>query len=240
MFAVDASQNTVFHNAARNGMLWALAFFLSTEATEHEAISAGDGGGVGIVQEDTARNGGGGVSGGAEDGSGGDPGQGEGCARDGGCSGDPRDDGEGADTEAATAAAFGRRKTRAGSTETENSDNCCGTAGAAAAGETGPAAAATGGHDATMPLDPRVTSLLSRTDCDGHTALDWACYSGHTGVAKLLVEHGLSPWSLDAGGKSCLHWAASQVGRERACLRRLMLLLWPTGRKMIIVVVHGG
>ncbi|CAM9264472.1 unnamed protein product, partial [Ectocarpus sp. 6 AP-2014] len=225
VFAVDANQNTVFHNAARNGMLWALAFFLSTEATKHKAISSGDGGGVGIVQEDTARNGGGGgggVSGGAEDGSGGDPGQGEGCARDGGCSGDPRDDGESADTEAATAAAFGRRKTRAGSTETENSDNCCGTAWAAAAGERGPAAAATGGHDATTPLDPRVASLLSRTDCDGHTALDWACYSGHTGVAKLLVERGLNPWSLDAGGKNCLHWAASQ-GRAETC-RYLVLV----------------
>ncbi|CAN0574676.1 unnamed protein product, partial [Ectocarpus sp. 12 AP-2014] len=90
MFAVDASQNTVFHNAARNGMLWALAFFLSTEATKYKAISAGDGGGIGIVQEDMARNGGGGgVSGGAEDGSGGDPGQGGGCAREGGCHGDP-------------------------------------------------------------------------------------------------------------------------------------------------------
>ncbi|CAN0257168.1 unnamed protein product, partial [Ectocarpus sp. 12 AP-2014] len=226
MFVVDASQNTVFHNAARNGMLWALAFFLSAEATKYKAISAGDGEGVGVVQEDTARNGGGdgggGVSGGAEDGSGGDPGQGGCCARDGGCSGDSRDDGESADTEAATAAAFGRRKTRAGSTETENSDNCCGAAGAAAAGETGPAAGVAGGRGATTPLDPRVASLLSRTDCDGHTALDWACYSGHTGVAKLLVEHGLNPWAVDAGGKNCLHWAASQ-GWAETC-RYLVLL----------------
>lgn len=220
MFAVDASQNTVFHNAARNGMLWALAFFLSAEATKNKALSAGDGRGVGNVQEDTARSGGGG---GAEDGSS-DPGQRGGCPRDGGCSGGSRDEGEGADTEAAAAAAFGRRKARAGSTETENSDNCCGTA-AAATGETDSAAAVTGGHDAmTTPLDPRVASLLSRTDCDGHTALDWACYSGHTGVAKLLVEHGLNPWSLDAGGKNCLHWAASQVRKSCACLRRVLPL----------------
>ncbi|CAN0203640.1 unnamed protein product, partial [Ectocarpus fasciculatus] len=225
MFAVDASQNTVFHNAARNGMLWALAFFLSAEATRNKAINSGDGGGGSraAVQEDTARSGGGG---GAEDGSG-DPDQGGGgCARDGGRGGGPRDDGEGADTElaaaAATAAAFGGRKARAGSTETEDSDNCCGTA-AAATGETDPAAAvAGGGHDVTMPLDPRVASLLSRTDCDGHTALDWACYSGHTGAARLLVEHGLNPWSLDAGGKNCLHWAANQ-GRAETC-RYLVLL----------------
>ncbi|CAM9308665.1 unnamed protein product, partial [Scytosiphon promiscuus] len=32
--AADGSQNTVFHNAARNGRLWAVAFFLSFEASK--------------------------------------------------------------------------------------------------------------------------------------------------------------------------------------------------------------
>ncbi|CAN0574681.1 unnamed protein product, partial [Ectocarpus sp. 12 AP-2014] len=43
-----------------------------------------------------------------------------------------------------------------------------------------------------------------------------------TEVAKLLVEHGLNPWSLDAGGKNCLHWAANQ-GQAETC-RYLVLL----------------
>lgn len=56
-----------------------------------------------------------------------------------------------------------------------------------------------------------VDCLLHRVDCDGHTALDWACYSGQTAVAKLFVANGMDPFSTDSGGRNCLHWAASQA-----------------------------
>lgn len=56
--------------------------------------------------------------------------------------------------------------------------------------------------------------ILRRIDCDRHTALDWACYSGNLGAAKLLIANGLDPWATDGGGKNCLHWAASQVRRR--------------------------
>lgn len=56
-----------------------------------------------------------------------------------------------------------------------------------------------------------VDCLLRRVDCDGHTALDWACYSGQTAVAKLFVANGMDPFSTDSGGRNCLHWAASQA-----------------------------
>ncbi len=150
MFATDSSLNTVLHNAARNGSLWVLAFFLSVEAGGR----AGDGPGI-----STSCGGGRGTAGG--DGVGGGAERKAAVARDGGGGG-----------------------------------------GRVGGGE---------GRTAVVPRDPAVAALLHCTDCDGHTALDWACYSGHTAVARLLVEHGLSPFSTDAGGKTCLHWAASQV-----------------------------
>lgn len=59
------------------------------------------------------------------------------------------------------------------------------------------------------------THLARRTDCDRHTALDWACYSGHVGAARLLIASGLDPSLTDGAGKNCLHWAASQVKAKK-------------------------
>ncbi|CAN0113542.1 unnamed protein product, partial [Hapterophycus canaliculatus] len=69
---------------------------------------------------------------------------------------------------------------------------------------------------------------------DGHTALDWACYSGHAGVARLLVEHGLDPFSTDEGGKNCLHWAASQVGKK------VSGTMEKASRKKVVVAAAGA
>ena len=159
MFATDSSLNTVLHNAARNGSLWATAFFLSVDAGGRRAAAAGDGPDIP-------------TSGGDRDGVVGD--------------------------------VVG---TIHGSAERE-------TSAAREAGDGGGGGGG-GGGKTVVPRDPLVASLLHQTDCDGHTALDWACYSGHTAVARLLVEHGLSPFSTDAGGKNCLHWAASQVRTAR-------------------------
>lgn len=175
MFATDSSQNTVFHNAARNGRLWVLAFFLSVEAAKYAygssgglralvpVSSGGMGRGGGIDQDGSdAQNGGGGGGGGA----------------------------------AAAAVA---------SSDAKKKNISPGKA------QQGQMTVWDGGGDKLMPRDPTVASLLHNTDCDGHTPLDWACYSGHARVARLLVEHGLNPFSTDTGGKNCLHWAASQV-----------------------------
>lgn len=147
----------MFHNAARNGRLWTLAFLLRVEASQYPLLQ-----------------------GNAVEGEGGN-----------------------AATAPATPATAGG--------VTTNSYVGGRVRGGVAIGQNGGDNRAMMMMMMTMVRDPAVASLLRCTDCDGHTALDWACYSGHTGVARLLVEHGLSPFSTDSGGKNCLHWAANQV-----------------------------
>lgn len=164
----------MFHNAARNGKLWVLAFFLSVEAKKY----ASQGSDALVVRAQGLF-----LSGGA--------GRGGGADQDGS---DPQVGGDGG-----AAAISEAKNTNGGKAE-------------------GKMVIWDDDGDRVMPRDATVASLLHCTDCDGHTPLDWACYSGHAGVARLLVEHGLNPFSTDAGGKNCLHWAASQV-RERIITR---------------------
>lgn len=183
----DCSQNTVFHNAARNGRLWAVAFFLSFESSK-DPLRASDAGGNTAAA--TGRGG-----------------------------GEARDDGYGRHTDSGdvmlavgstgggTVDGSGNTNAAGGGAQAGNSRRRDRSGGAAGGGET--RAVLRNGRTATRAAS---SALRRRTDCDGHTALDWACYSGHAGVARLLVEHGLNPFSTDAGGKTCLHWAASQVG----------------------------
>lgn len=177
MFAADSSQNTVFHNAARNGRLWVLAFFLSVELNKYEAhkfSSQGSSTSLVVRAQGSFLSGSAGRGGGAGDG--GSEAQGSGDASGG-----------------AVAASAGAKKSKPAS----NAE--------------GQMVVRDDGGNSSMPRDPTVATLLHCKDCDGHTPLDWACYSGHADVARLLVEHGLNPFSTDAGGKNCLHWAASQV-----------------------------
>lgn len=177
MFAADSSQNTVFHNAARNGRLWVLAFFLSVKPPTYRSQ-----GGIPVPGAQGPFPSSGGTT------------KGNGTGRGGGTDEDGGDGGGGA-----------RGATISDAKKTDP-------AGKKAAGQVVVRGDDGGGGDRPMmSLDPAVASLLHCTDCDGHTPLEWACYSGHAGVARLLVEHGLNPFSTDAGGKNCLHWAASQV-----------------------------
>jgi ankyrin repeat-rich membrane spanning protein len=59
-------------------------------------------------------------------------------------------------------------------------------------------------------------TLLSQADVDNHTALDWACYKGHTNVAEYLMYRGIEPTSVDTNGRNCLHWAAKEGMAETA------------------------
>jgi hypothetical protein len=63
-----------------------------------------------------------------------------------------------------------------------------------------------------LSLCPRnvAESILGQYDVDDHTALDWACYKGHTNVAEYLMYRGLEPTHVDANGRNALHWAAKQ------------------------------
>ena len=58
--------------------------------------------------------------------------------------------------------------------------------------------------------------IVKATDTDGHTALDWACYNGHTNVAEYLMYRGVSPLSCDTNGRNALHWAAKENHPETA------------------------
>ena len=59
-------------------------------------------------------------------------------------------------------------------------------------------------------------SIMEQNDVDEHTALDWACYKGHTNVAEYLMYRGIEPTSVDSNGRNCLHWAAKQGQSETA------------------------
>lgn len=150
VFATDAGKKTIFHNAARNGRLWILAYFLwVTGEMEMEMDHRTQG-------------------------------EAEGCNR-----GENR----GADSRGSASDGNGNG----------NPSTVTGLGGAP-----------------RMPKmrSPEEDSLLHRKDQDGHTALHWACYAGHVGIARLLVESGLDPRTKDPGGKNSLHWGATKVGSQ--------------------------
>ncbi|CAM9912553.1 unnamed protein product [Choristocarpus tenellus] len=78
----------------------------------------------------------------------------------------------------------------------------------------GDGAGATGGLGENGTDSSPSKGLLWQKDCDGHTSLEWGCYSGHLRIVRLLVDQGLDVTTQDSGGKTCLHWAATQVRRE--------------------------
>ena len=239
-FVWDVNGNTVFHNAARSGRLWVVAYFLSTREKDNSH------------QNDAPATPAAAVSASASAGDGDD---GDGC----GCGDDSIDEGdetglssiaiESCDTGGTvtlsdcgignSTAAVDYAKRLFDGRDVEDQDHRRG-----AESDEHRANSATGGpsniagqHDERSglgfpfvhtfdeqegvaggapetPLGDRSTvkSLLHRFDRDGHTALDWACYAGHTAVARLLIANGLDPFSTDPGGRTCLHWAASQAG----------------------------
>ena len=63
-------------------------------------------------------------------------------------------------------------------------------------------------------FSPQVVSILLDMDVDidrknkyGHTALTWACASGHADVVRLLLFKGANIHHQTVEGRTCLHYA---------------------------------
>ncbi|CAN0235700.1 unnamed protein product, partial [Discosporangium mesarthrocarpum] len=187
--AADSSGNTVFHNAARNGRVWALAYCIAAAAGDSLKGSDGSGNGNGNGTQGSARL--------------------RPLARRGG-------GGEGISAEGHAVrwpqlwilcCALAR---------------ACGGGWGVGGGRVGGAMVLLNGQNFTLPLRSSRRGLLWKKDCDGHTALEWACYAGHLRIVRMLLDQGLNPTARDRGGKTCLHWAATQ-GKAEICRMLVML-----------------
>lgn len=57
------------------------------------------------------------------------------------------------------------------------------------------------------------SSLNTPIDCrdkEGHTALLWAAYQGHTTTVRFLLQEGANLHAVDSDGCSALHWASNR------------------------------
>jgi hypothetical protein len=65
---------------------------------------------------------------------------------------------------------------------------------------------------------PGAKSFINHQDAAGLTALTWAAWKGHTGIAALLLEKGADPSLRDTAGRTALMLAAREGHQDIAAL----------------------
>ena len=64
---------------------------------------------------------------------------------------------------------------------------------------------------------------MDAIDEDGQTALMWAAGSGHTDVARMLIEHNANVTIVDSKGLKALDWAITNGHEETECTIRTLI-----------------